>query len=393
MPFGVPFSVDVPVYFSRPTSYAGADFSVHCFISSEMPLSAAPATPYPTGKYLREYGALRSVINDFGAGSNTAYYASVFFNNRVHPNTFYVAAPKNVNATLPTTAAAMTTMLQAIYQESLDLNQPFYGITTDLPFRTDVLNEAVSSWVETTTQAEGAYQKLFVGVTNDATQITAAPSATGAATIAKNLQRIRTSYIYVDSTNPQNWPDAAYIAWLLGTLPQQTLTMKFKGGVGIVPVRTDETILYNLMQNRVNVYTQLGKNVYMFREGQASADTWFSDSIVNIDWCVNELQLSVIKAFMSDYKVPLTTEGVARVRGAISEVMQRFVANGAFAEREVLKNNGVDTDMLDAFTITNDPLSSLTATMRANRQGPNFYITAYEASAMHKVEIRMEVYN
>ena len=197
--------------------------------------------------------------------------------------------------------------------------------------------------------------------------------------------------------NPQVYPDVSYAALALSVnyaLENSTLTMKFKQLTGIETVPLTETQLSALASRRINTYVSMGNSSSVVREGVQSADSWFTDSHVNLSNYKEELQVEVFNVFMRNKKVPYTAAGQDLLVSAATKINSRYTKNGTFADREEeTTDNETGYTTLPATTIIPAPVYSATTSERANRIAPPISIVAYEAGAFHSVAIDVTVYN
>ncbi len=205
----------------------------------------------------------------------------------------------------------------------------------------------------------------------------------------------RTSIIYYH--NSAAYPDMSYIALALSTnyaLENSTLTMKFKQLDGIATSPLTETQVNALDARNVNCYVLMGNSSSIIREGKQCADTWFTDSLVNLDNYKEELQVEVYNVFLRNKKVPYTTAGQNLLVSACSKINNRYTRNGTFADREV-EDTSVESGVkvLPATEIKPAAVASATTSERASRLAPPIEIIAYEAGAMHSVKTSVSVYN
>ncbi|MCC8194044.1 MAG: DUF3383 domain-containing protein [Deltaproteobacteria bacterium] len=266
--------------------------------------------------------------------------------------------------------------------------RPVYGWTLDRAFRDTQEQKDFADWIESSAPA------VFLAATNSVAAYNAADT-TNIGYYASNKGYIRTATVY--HNNAQVYPDISYLAFLLATnysLPDSAVTMKFKQLDGIEPTMVTETQLAALNARRINVYTAVGNNSRTVREGVQGAETWFSDSIVNLDNFKEELQVEVYNVFLRNRKVPYTTKGQNLLVSAARKICAKYARNGVFADRDIedpTTESGFTT--VPATNITPVSVAFSTASERAERLAPPINITAYEASAMHRVSINVDVYN
>lgn len=242
--------------------------------------------------------------------------------------------------------------------------------------------------------AEAQDQAYFSACTNSVQAYNTADT-TNIGFYAHNKGYIKTSVMY--HNNPQVYPDVSYAALALSVnyaLENSTLTMKFKQLTGIETVPLTETQLSSLKARRINTYVSMGNSSSVVREGVQSADSWFTDSHVNLSNYKEELQVEVFNVFTRNKKVKYTSAGQDLLVSAAAKINNRYIRNGTFADREEeTTDNETGYTTLPACTITPAPIYSATTSERANRVAPPIAIVAYEAGAFHSVAIDVTVYN
>ncbi|MDL2317125.1 DUF3383 domain-containing protein [Desulfovibrio sp. OttesenSCG-928-A18] len=263
-----------------------------------------------------------------------------------------------------------------------------YAWTLDARYRDTGAQKELADW------AEALFPAWFSACTN-------APSAYDATDTsnigfyAMDKGYKRTSTIYHD--NGLVYPDLSYAAYALATnysLPDSAVTMKFKQLDGIEPSPLSETQLSALNARRINCYVYIGNNSRTVREGVQALDSWYTDSLVNLDNFREELQVEVYNVFLRSPKLPYTSAGQDKLVSAAARICRKYTRNGVFADRDV-ESDRVETGIttLPATNIEPVPVAFATASERASRTAPPILITAYEAGAFHKVSIRVDVYN
>lgn len=263
-----------------------------------------------------------------------------------------------------------------------------FAWTLDRQYRDTADQKAFADWIEAQDQA------YFSACTNSTLAYNTADS-TNIGFYANNKGYIKTSVFY--HNNPQVYPDVSYAALALSVnyaLENSTITMKFKQLTGIETVPLTETQLSALASRRINSYVSMGNSSSVIREGVQSADSWFTDSHVNLSNYKEELQVEVFNVFMRNKKVPYTSAGQDLLVSAATKINNRYVKNGTFADREEeTTDNETGYTTLPATTIIPSPVYSATTSERANRIAPPISIVAYEAGAFHSVSIDVTVYN
>lgn len=263
-----------------------------------------------------------------------------------------------------------------------------FAWTLDRQYRDTQDQKDFADWAEAQDQA------YFSACTNSVQAYNTADT-TNIGFYAHNKGYIKTSVMY--HNNPQVYPDVSYAALALSVnyaLENSTLTMKFKQLTGIETVPLTETQLFSLKARRINTYVSMGNSSSVVREGVQSADSWFTDSHVNLSNYKEELQVEVFNVFMRNKKVKYTSAGQDLLVSAAAKINNRYIRNGTFADREEeTTDNETGYTTLPACTITPAPIYSATTSERANRVAPPIAIVAYEAGAFHSVAIDVTVYN
>lgn len=263
-----------------------------------------------------------------------------------------------------------------------------FAWTLDRKYRDTQDQKDFADWAEAQDQA------YFSACTNSVQAYNTADT-TNIGFYAHNKGYIKTSVMY--HNNPQVYPDVSYAALALSVnyaLENSTLTMKFKQLTGIETVPLTETQLSSLKARRINTYVSMGNSSSVVREGVQSADSWFTDSHVNLSNYKEELQVEVFNVFMRNKKVKYTSAGQDLLVSAAAKINNRYIRNGTFADREEeTTDNETGYMTLPACTITPAPIYSATTSERANRVAPPIAIVAYEAGAFHSVAIDVTVYN
>lgn len=263
-----------------------------------------------------------------------------------------------------------------------------FAWTLDRQYRDTQDQKDFADWAEAQDQA------YFSACTNSVQAYNTADT-TNIGFYAYNKGYIKTSVMY--HNNPQVYPDVSYAALALSVnyaLDNSTLTMKFKQLTGIETVPLTETQLSSLKARRINTYVSMGNSSSVVREGVQSADSWFTDSHVNLSNYKEELQVEVFNVFMRNKKVKYTSAGQDLLVSAAAKINNRYIRNGTFADREEeTTDNETGYTTLPACTITPAPIYSATTSERANRVAPPIAIVAYEAGAFHSVAIDVTVYN
>lgn len=265
--------------------------------------------------------------------------------------------------------------------------RPIYGWVIDRKWRDSDDQFAVAQW------AEGRVPAVFSGCTNSATAyLTSDTTNIGYRCFNSGFRRTCIMY----HNNAQLYPDMSYLAYALSvdySLADSTITMKFKQLPGISVVNITESQLSALDSRRINVYVAIGNTSEVTREGVQSATDWYTDSLINLDNFREELQVEVYNVFLRNKKVPYTSAGQDKLVSACAKICEQYKRNGTFADRDVSYDNETGFVTEPATSILPTAVAFATASDRASRLAPPIQIRAYEAGAMHRVDITVDVYS
>lgn len=265
---------------------------------------------------------------------------------------------------------------------------PVYGWILDGKYRDTQDQKSFADWIEARDPA------IFIACTNSPQAYNTADTS-NIGYYAYNKGYKRTGVIY--HNNAQVYPDMSYLACALSVnyaLQDSTITLKFKQLDGIEPSPLTNSEVANLESRNINCYVYIGNTAREVREGTQALDTWFTDSLVNLDNFKEELQVAVYNVFLRNKKVPYTMSGQNKLVSAAASICRRYTSNGTFANRDIESlNNETGFETLPATDIRPAPITGATASDRAKRLAPPIQITAYEAGAFHKVTLNVSVYN
>lgn len=263
-----------------------------------------------------------------------------------------------------------------------------FGWILDRQYRDTEEQKAVADWAEAQDQA------YFSACTNSVQAYNTADT-TNIGYYCQNKGYIKTSTIYHE--NAQVYPDMSYAALAMSVnyaLENSTLTMKFKQLTGIETSPLTETQVSALASRNINCYVSMGNSASVVREGVQGADTWFTDSHINLSNYKEELQVEVFNVFLRNKKIPYTSAGQDILVSAVAKINRRYTRNGTFADREVeTTDNETGVETLPATNISPASVASATTSDRAARLAPPIEVTCYEAGAFHKVSLTVTVYN
>ena len=295
---------------------------------------------------------------------------------------------KASSLTMGYTPGGLVSEAQLVATAARCAGRPIYGWILDGKYRDTQDQKDFADWIE------GRDPAIFIACTNSPQAYNTADTS-NIGYYAQDKGYKRTGVIY--HNNAQVYPDMSYLALALSvdySLDDSTLTMKFKTLDGIEPSPLSETEVNALNSRNINSYVYIGNTSRTVREGTQALDTWFTDSLVNLDNFKEELQVEVYNVFLRNKKVPYTNGGQNMLVSAAAKVCNIYRRNGTFADRDIESNaNETGFETLPATNIVPAPITGATASDRAARLAPPIAIVAYEAGAFHKVNIAVSVYN
>jgi len=383
--FTIPYSIDVPVNITRPAVTTGYTLDNVYYISGYTGASTGPNGNSRTG--LLKYTNFQQFVLDWPASDNAEIFAAgqAFFAQAGRGSTFYVYG-------LSTASATGQAYVDEALEATFAAKESAFGLCLGVVLRTVAIQNALADYCEASTD----WPYVFFASTGDITWKTTVPTA---GTPAVNTMPIwqyayykgykNTCVIFQDDDTQM--AQVAYATIATGSMPEASLTMKFKSAVGVVPADLTYTdIVAHLDVWRINAYVNVGKDFAYFREGVQSATGWYTDSIVNIANLKVDIQEAVLRLFMQVGKVPYTNAGIALIDLAVTAVLNQYVNNGVLAARDIVDNLG-SVSIAPAYSVSFAPLSSVSLEDRMRRKAPTCTIICYEAGAIHSVEFNVEV--
>lgn len=288
-----------------------------------------------------------------------------------------------VSGTVPSDIAGE---LQNIQNAANASDYFIYGWCLDMNLRDVDIQLSAATWAGAQAQA------IMPLVSNDASATDAAYTTDLASELGSTSNK-RVVPIWHD--NAQQYPDVSILAYMLSTnyrLKDSTRTAKFKVLPEITTVTLTETEYAALLAKGYNCYTNMGGDVYTYREGSAYANSWYMDTVINVDNFVEDLSVNVYNVFLRNKKVPFTRAGVLLLTAACKKTGEQYVYNGSFADREVEDDTSdVGYSVTPAVVVEPTPIYQSSASDRAARIGPPIAITCQDAGAIHSIELNVEI--
>lgn len=261
-----------------------------------------------------------------------------------------------------------------------------YGWALGASLREVSIQTAAATWALSRTYA------MMVLVTNDLTALDPAIDI-DLGSVIKATDNKRVVSVYHDE--PQLYPDVSILGYMLHVnyrLQDSTVTAKFKQLPGISTVEISESELAALQAKDYNVYTSIGNTAKTYREGETHSESWWMDSVINLDNFVEDLSVALLNVFLRNKKIPYTTKGQALLVDACEDVGQQYTFNGTFADREIADSDKKsEITIAPSYLVTPTPISQALVSDRASRVGPPIEMVVYEAGAIHSVAVNVEV--
>ncbi len=285
------------------------------------------------------------------------------------------------------THGALAVEAAEVQKESTNAGYPIYGWCIDLDYRDTSDQSDFADWVGGHSDNQPAISIL---ASNDVTAYSGADE-TNIGYYANNSDNRFVGVVY--SNNAQEYPDVSALAMFLSvdySLADSTITGKFKDLSGCTPTPLTETQLALLAGRRINTLVLQGANAHVYREGVQSADTWFTDMLVNLHNFINELKVEVFNVFLRNGKVPYTVAGQTLICQACQLIGSNYIRNGTFADRQVADDTAQSGfTILKAFDVIPMPIYGVSAADRAARIAPPVQIIGYLSDAIHFVNINV----
>lgn len=266
-----------------------------------------------------------------------------------------VTASSNLVKVDDAPAESIVESLEAVEQE----NDGWYAVFSDDQDKVD--QELLSDAIQ-------ARDKIYGLSSSDAVAPTTAQTDIGAVLNAKSAAR--TFGVY-SPTAATEYPEAAWAGSQLAVTPGQN-DWDFKRANGVTVSKLSSTAITNLKAKNWNYYVPKG-GVNIFQNGDM-----FNGSPTDIqvfkDWLKARLQEAVYFRIINVLKIPMTDAGLLIVENEIRSVLSQAESN-----------NGIDR----GWSVTTPPVSSIPATLRAQRAAGVFVIRARLAGAIRSVSIEI----
>lgn len=266
---------------------------------------------------------------------------------------------------------------------------PVYAWAIDKVYRDTSDQRIFADWAETQ-----GFKAMALICTNSQTAFDS-QDTTNIGYYCFNVDYKASAVVYSDT--PQQYPEIAYITGTLAVnynIENSVITACHKDANGITPSSLTLTQHNILESRRINMFVRVGNNARTYRYAMQSSPSWWTDSYAGACNFREELQVAVCNALYRNKKLPYTTTGQNIIVSAIAYVCDRFKTNLYLADRDVqnfTNENGFST--IPAYKINPTPIYKATDTERESRTLPGIQVTIYEAGAIHKVNIAVDIIN
>ncbi len=309
-----------------------------------------------------------------------------------------------VTATLSGTDATATVALTASVSyytgsDDITVEYVFSGTWADV-FATQASynNEfyAVTAWdhSEASVLALGAIVEAEIKIYGYSTQGAEAlvtktePAATGDTLGKMNDLNYERSFGLYNADADNSYIELALLGKKLTSVPGST-TWMYSELAGVVADSLSTSQSNIIRDKEGNVFENIA-GVSMVREGTMASGEYI-DVMRGSDDLQSRIQTEVFRKLVvtanGGSKVPLTDAGVAELIAIVETEIRRSIGNDFIVEFIETENAG-GTVVIPGYEISADPVSSLPANQRAQRQAPDIRFQAVLAGAIHKVVVR-----
>ena len=259
-----------------------------------------------------------------------------------------------------------------------------YAWTLDQVYRDNQESLDAASWAET--------RKVILGLTSNDPFAFDPGSTNDIGFVLNTFGYTRTiDPIYHD--NVEFYPEVSLLARMLGVDyagVNTSITAKFKDLPGIPTVGLSVTEWLTLESKGYNSFTLTGNTARFIREGTQVSSSFFIADLIDLDNYTEELEVSVLNAYLRNGKIPLTPIGQSIMRDAMVSVCERYITNGVLADREVDDpNEKSGKRTIPAYEIIQSELSALSDSDRSSHIGPPVTINLQLAGANHSISINV----
>lgn len=349
-----------------------------CILSKEVPISGVPLAGYFV------YQNSTDVATDWGSNSETYAQASLVFSQR--PN--ILSGEGNLIVYGMGSTATLTTGINAV--EGLIFSGAYIpagyspsqaewlaGATTAasvnkmLAVTSYLTSDLYGSGLFAVLSAEDLTSPVMLLYTQGGNQISAREAAAAFLSVGMS-----TDFYGTATTNTMNLKDLAGIAGDANITPTIQSTCQTLG-----------VSIYPNIQNIAKVLSYGGPSAYFF------------DTIFNLEWFANAIQVAVFNALATtNTKIPQTEQGMAVLRAAAIQVCQQAVTNGflapgtwngniPFGDPTTFDNNIAQS----GFYVYTNPIATQSQAARSARQAPVMQIAGKEAGAVQSANILVYV--
>jgi hypothetical protein len=338
----------VNVQITKNTSASNrAEFGVPLFITSTVPVGFT--------ERVRVYSAPSELLDDLFTSSDPAYLA--------------VQAIYSQNPVVTQVLVGRTDVGDSTYADTItaisEENDEWYAVTADTHVKADVLEiaatvEALNRMYFVSTQEVGSYATIV------------AATDTAAALFSGEYERTVCFYFdTADTTFPECSLVGHNLPYLAGAATWGNIQLGIGESKNASGFSLTETQVTNLQARKCN-YAKTYAGITIVRNGVTSSGEWI-DVVRGIDALEDDLQKTLFDLLINQQggKIPYDDNGLNQVRGAITNVLRRFV------NRRFLQEN---------FTINIPAAADIQIVDKTNRILSDVSFEAFLVGAIHTID-------
>ena len=359
--------VDVTVQVSSPSAIS-SDFNLGLIIAPYKESLGGTINEYSYNSYQTQ------MVGDGYATTDDAYKkAVIYFSQNPKSSRLLVASLNNGEAS----SEGFTRIRSA--------NDKFYSFC----FASTLTDEDIAAVAAVVESA--SVPTVFYFASTDSNIITA-----GTSNIFKTLQDgsySRTFGFYSSDTNI----DAAMVGLVSGLNSMRAnsaYTAAYKALAGITPTTLNDTQLSTVVGYNGNVYTAFG-NSYNFTYPAISFGNYHVDDLFLIDAAEFLIQQEVVAGLTSVRKVPQTEAGVDMITSFIANACNTLnnigLISGGIWTGQPIQNLSTGDAVENGFSIQAGSIYEQTASEKASRISPPFYVALVASGAIEHVVIQVFV--
>ncbi len=211
--------------------------------------------------------------------------------------------------------------------------------------------------------------------------------------LLEQLNYDRTAFYY-SATADQTFLEMAHIGNRIWTLPGKS-SWDLAPVDGVVADNLSPTDIQTLGDGNANYFTAYGSTDMVTKGITIGVGEWI-DTMRGGDNLGLDVQLEVInllaKSNQAGSKIPLTDNGVGRIMGVVSAVLENYVTRG-FIKDYVTKTDALGNSQISrGYTVSAAKVSTLSTTDKQSRIAPDIQVVAYLAGAVSKAKVLINLF-